>query len=201
MEWFVEKGFNTYCVEPGENLVAAGKRKFSYTDKVEYYTGSFEEWDEKKAYFDLAFSAQAFHWVPKPLGFEKCASALKANGYIGLFWNLYVTSNEPIDNELEKLGMFLLQSEESCEERIKYHIQEIRDSGCFKEPVAYRFPWKQTYTTEEYIGFMKTGNQYLSASDDERKDAEKKAAEIIDSNGGIITRPYLCALFLAQKLC
>lgn len=198
-ELFVDRGFDMFCVEPGKNLVEKGLKRFSSTNKVKYYNGRFEDWDELKDYFDLAISAQAFHWVQKPLGFEKCASSLKANGYIGLFWNLYITYNEPIDNELDKTGMIFLQSEEECENRIKSHIEEINSSGCFKESKTYRFPWSKKYSTDEYIGFMKTGNQYLSASETERQQAEDKVRAIIDSYGGFITRHYLCVLFLAQK--
>lgn len=197
-ELFVNKGFDMYCIEPGANLVAAGQNKFSYTDRVKFCTCRFEEWDEMKDHFDLAISAQAFHWVPKPVGFHKCASALKPNGFIGLFWNLYLTYNEPIDVELAEVVMFT-QSEESCEERIKLHIQEIQSSSVFKEPVVYRFPWSQKCTTEEYVGFMKTGNQYLSASEGERQAYENKVTAIINKYGGSIIKHYLCVLFLAQK--
>jgi SAM-dependent methyltransferase len=199
-ELFVNKGFNMLCVEPGENLVEAGIRKFSYTDKVKYCTCRFEDWKETPDNFDAAISAQAFHWVPKPIGFQKCFSALKKNGHIALFWNLYVTDNSPIDIELENTGMFLLQTKEACEERIKSHVEEIRASNCFKEAETFRFPWSQQYTAEEYLGFLKTSNYYLSASEEEKKAAEAKVTEIINRNGGSITRPYLCVLFLAQKL-
>ncbi|MBU3191864.1 class I SAM-dependent methyltransferase [Clostridium bowmanii] len=136
-------------------------KKFEPTGLVEYCTCRLEDWEEKKEYFDLAISAQAFHWVPKPIGFLKCASALKPKGDIGLFWNLYLTYNETIDTELNETGMFLLQSEASCEERITYHIEEIKSSGCFKETIVHRFPWSQRYTIDEYIGFMKTCNGFL----------------------------------------
>ena len=199
-ELFVNKGLNMYCIEPGEKLSAAGEKKFSHTGRVKYSTCRLEEWEEIVEHFDLAISAQAFHWVPKPLGFQKCANALKTNGYIGLFWNLYLTHNEPVDVELADTGMLLLQSEESCEERIKSHIEEIRSSSCFAEPMVYKFPWCQRYTVEEYIGFMKTGNQYLAASESEKQAAEVKVTDIINRNGGFIVRHYLCVLFLAQKL-
>lgn len=199
-ELFVKRGLNMYCIEPGESLVTAGQKKFSYTDRVKYCTSRFEDWKELKEHFDLAISAQAFHWVPKPIGFQKCASALKPDGFIGLFWNLYLTHDEPIDYELAETGMFLLQSEEACETRIKSHIEEINTSSCFKEPVVYRFPWTQRYTTEEYVGFMKTGNQYLSSSESDRQAAQDKVTGIIERNGGFILRHYLCVLFLAQKL-
>jgi len=198
-ELFVNKGFNMYCIEPGENLATVAMKRFESTSQVEYCTCRLEDWEEKKEYFDLAISAQAFHWVPKPTGFTKCASALKSNGFIGLFWNLYLTYNEPIDVELNETGMFLLQSEASCEERIKSHIEEIKCSECFKEAIVYRFPWSQRYTADEYIGFMKTCNGYLSSSENDRQVAEVKVREIINRYGGFIIREYLCVLFLAQK--
>ena len=198
-ELFVNKGFNMYCIEPGENLAAVALTRFEPTGLVEYCTCRLESWEEKKATFDLAISAQAFHWVPKPIGFLKCASALKSKGFIGLFWNLYLTYNEPIDVELNETGMFLLQSEASCEERIKSHVEEIKCSGCFEEATVYRFPWSQRYTVDEYIGFMKTGNTYLSSSENDRQVAEAKVREIINRYGGFIVRQYLCVLFLAQK--
>lgn len=198
-ELFVNKGFDMYCIEPGEKSAAVALKKFGPTSRVEYCICRLEDWEGKKEYFDLAISAQAFHWVPKPIGFIKCASALKSNGYIGLFWNLYLTYNEPIDAELSETGIFLLQSEESCEERIKSHIEEIKSSGCFKEAIVYRFPWSQRYTTDEYIGYMKTCNWYLSASENNRQAAEVKVSEIINKYGGFIVRQYLGVLFLAQK--
>ena len=198
-ELFVNKGFNMYCIEPGENLAEVALKKFGPTCLVKYCTCRLEDWEEKKEYFDLAISAQAFHWVPKPIGFLKCASALKPKGFIGLFWNLYLTYNEPIDVELSETRMFLLQSQESCEERIKSHIEEIKSSGCFKEAVVYRFPWSQRYTADEYIGFMKTCNGYLSANENDKQAAEVRVREIINRYGGFIVRQYLCVLFLAQK--
>ena len=198
-ELFVNKGFNMYCIEPGENLAAVALKKLGSTNLVEYCTCRLEDWNEKKEYFDLAISAQAFHWVPKPIGFLKCASTLKSKGFIGLFWNLYLTYNEPIDVELSETGMFLLQSEASCEERIKSHIEEIKSSDCFNDAVVYRFPWSQRYTTDEYIGFMKTCNGYLGASKNDRQSAEVKVREIINRYGGFIVRQYLCVLFLARK--
>ena len=182
-----------------KNSAAVALKKFGPTCLVEYCTCRLEEWEEKKEYFDLAISAQAFHWVPKPIGFLKCASALKPKGFIGLFWNLYLTYNEPIDVELAGTGIFLLQSEASCEGRIKSHIEEIKSSECFKETTVYRFPWSQRYTTDEYIGYMKTCNWYLSASENDRQAAEVKVGEIINRYGGFIVRQYLCVLFLAQK--
>lgn len=203
-ELFVKKGFEMHCIEPGANLAEAGAAKFNYTDKVKYNISRFEEWDEMSKYFDLAISAQAFHWVPQPIGFEKCAKTLKANKYLALFWNMYLTNSQPVDDELAKLseeygGLLILDSKEACEKRIKSNIEGIKASGYFKEPEVYRFPWSQQYNAEEYIGFLRTGNGYLSLDEQDREIVDKKVTDIINRNGGSIVRPYLCVLYLAQK--
>ena len=198
-ELFAGKGYEILCIEPGENLAEAGRRKFSHTNDVSFHVSRFEEWEEKKGYFDLAISAQAFHWVPKPAGFEKCASALKPGGYIGLFWNLYLHNGSPADNQLSKLNIAPFYTAEGCKQRIRQHVEEIKTSGYFKAPAVFEFPWKCTYNAEEYVGFARTGNAYLSLGAEERNRLDEKIRDIVGQNGGVIERPYLCVLFLAQK--
>lgn len=83
-ELFVDKGLSVTCIEPGEDLVAEGKRKFK-NKNVKYYTTRFENWNGEKEYYDFVMSAQAFHWVPQPLGYKKCANILKPGKRIGIF--------------------------------------------------------------------------------------------------------------------
>ncbi len=99
-ELFVKRGFELLCIEPGERLVAVGQKKFK-DSKVKFVTTRFENWEPIPEYFELAFSAQAFHWVPKPVGFEKCAQALKSNCYLALFWNMYLYTPGEINDRLE----------------------------------------------------------------------------------------------------
>jgi 2-polyprenyl-3-methyl-5-hydroxy-6-metoxy-1,4-benzoquinol methylase len=95
-----DKGFNICCIDPGKDLVAKGILNFKNYPNIKYKCTRFEEYDVKENFYDVIFSAQSFHWVPQPAGFIKCASALKENGFLAPFWNMYITYDNDVDNEL-----------------------------------------------------------------------------------------------------
>ena len=202
---FVDRGYQLHCIEPGSNLAATGMANFQETGRVQYSICRFEEWNAPKAQYDFAFSAQAFHWVPKPKGFELCAKALKADSYLGLYWNMYLTKDSPVDRALleyirqNNLMLFYLQTNEEGEISIKQNITEIKESGCFNPPELYRFYWSQRYSAEDYLGFIKTGNGYLNLEQKAKEQVDEGIISIINQHGGEVIRPYLCALYLTQK--
>ena len=202
-ELFVKRGLNITCIEPGSNLAAEGKKKFQHTNQVKYIISRFEEWQEVSGFYDLIISAQAFHWVPKPLGYEKCFNALKTDKHMALFWNFYLSSGEEVDVELQDLfkeyPVAYLDSKESLENRINQNIDEIKGIGLFKNIEVIRYPWSQVYSIEDYIGFLKTGNGYLILNNEKKEIVEDKVREIMGRHGGNITKFYECTLFLAQK--
>jgi hypothetical protein len=203
-ELFVDKGLNIIGIEPGVNLAAQGKKKFQHTGQVEYIVSRFEDWNEEREAYDLIVSAQAFHWVPKPLGYQKCFNALKRDKYVGLFWNFYLSRGQEIEVELQNLfnkyPVAYLDNKESLERRIQKNADEIEFSGYFKNLEVIRYPWSETCNCEDYIGFLRTGNGYLTLSENERAEVEDRVNEIIQSYGGSVTRYYECTLFLAQKV-
>jgi len=203
-ELFVNKGLNVTCIEPGANLAAQGIKKFQHTGQVEYIISRFEDWKETKEVYDLIISAQAFHWVPKPLGYEKCFNALRADKYMGLFWNFYLSKGQALEEEMQhlfkKYPLAYLDSQESLEVRIQRNAEEIESSGYFKNLEVIRYPWSEVCSLEDYIGFLKTGNGYLTLGESDRRTAEDRVREIVQKHGGSITRRYECTLFLAQRV-
>lgn len=201
-ELFVNRGFGVTCIEPGEELVKAGIKKF-YGKDVEYYNCRFEEWEEKPGYFDFVMSAQAFHWIPQPIGYQKCANSLKKNKKLALFWNYYTSNDGQADEELKDLiaqyPIMYIDTMESIKEKIKNTVNEIANSMLFNEPAVMVYPWEQEYSTDEYLGFIRTGNGYLSLDNQKRLFIEEKVREIVGRNGGTIVRPYTCVCYLAEK--
>jgi SAM-dependent methyltransferase len=203
-ELFVNKGFEILCIEPGIKLVDIGNARF-IGEKFRFEQARFEEYDTVPKSFDAIFSAQAFHWVPQPIGYEKCARALKDGGYLALFWNMYITYDNDLDNELlsisNRYGDFAdFLSSDGCEERIANIAKGIEDSGLFSKPKIIRSLWKQNYTADEYYGFALTGNRFIQKSDNEKQAAYDELINLAERHNGIIERPYLCVLYLAQKL-
>lgn len=204
-ELIKDSGYHICCIEPGKDLVAKGMIKFSDNPMIKYECTRFENYDAAKNFYDVIFAAQAFHWVPQPIGYIKCAQALKDNGYLAPFWNMYITFENEVDKELLEIsrkygGLADFLSEDECEIRITSIVSDIIDSGLFKEPKVYRHMWKQTYTADEYYGFALTSNSFLQKSKEEKENAFKDLVNLANRHGGIIERPYLCVLYLAQKL-
>lgn len=202
-ELFASKKFSIFCVDPGENLVRKGREKFSEYDNIKFEVGRFEEFDLKPKQYDVVFSAQAFHWIPQPIGYEKCAYTLKDKGYLALFWNMYITYDNDLDRELVRLsnkygGFADFLSVDGCEKRINSIAGGIENSGYFNSPVIHRVLWNQAYSADEYFGFVQTGNCFVQKSEEEKLKAYNDIKKLADKYGSI-NRPYLCVLYLASK--
>ena len=203
-ELLAGKGFDITCIDPGENLVRMGNEKFAGTS-IRFEAARFEEYNLRERYFDAIFAAQSFHWIPKPIGYEKCAFALKEEAFLALFWNMYITYDNAMDNELieisSKYGGFAdFLSEKECEDRIRAIAGETERGNLFSPPKIFRKLWKQRYTAEEYFGFVLTGNRFIQKSKEEKQAAYREIAALADKYNGIIERPYLCVLYVSQKL-
>lgn len=141
-ELFIGKGYDILCIEPGEKLVEIGNLRFK-DENIRFEKARFEEYKLPKNTYDCIFAAQSFHWIPQPIGFQKCSYTLKKGGYLALIWNMYITYDNPLDNDLVELsnkygGLADFLSEKKCEERISSIICGIEESGLFERPVVHR---------------------------------------------------------------
>lgn len=199
----IGNGFNILGIDPGEDLVRIGNERFQ-NESIRFVRGRFEEYDFEQKKFDVIYAAQSFHWVPQPIGYEKCADILKDNGYIALFWNMYILSDNDTDKELLEIstrygGIADFVSESECENRIESIVSHIIDSNLFEKPTVIRKLWKQKYTEDNFYGFALTGNRFMQNSDEYKKNAYDDIVALAEKNGGIIERPYLCVLYIAKK--
>ena len=147
---FADYDFEILCVEPGLELVARGREKF-ISKNIEYMVSRFEDCSSLRNDYDAIISAQAFHWLPQPEGYKKCAAVLKDGGYLAPFWNIGIIQDTELDKELlnlmEKYNAFTSDTTEA-----KYYIRmnEISDgitgSGFFYEPEIIHSRWNKNYT-------------------------------------------------------
>ncbi|HEX9915095.1 MAG TPA: class I SAM-dependent methyltransferase [Candidatus Bathyarchaeia archaeon] len=99
---FARRGLRVHCVEPGGSLLEVARRKLRGYP-VEFSLSRFEDWPLKKAYFDLAASGTAWHWVDPEAGYRKLSAALKPRGFIALFWNLHPTPYTGFFQEVQEV--------------------------------------------------------------------------------------------------
>lgn len=196
-------GFDILCIEPGVDLAQKGKERFK-GDSVKFCIGRFEEIELPDNSFDVVFAAQSFHWVPQPQGYEKCSKILKSNGRLAIVYNMYVLVDCVQDEDLfelsKKYGGFAdFVAENKCEERIASIKRNIENSRFFSETRVFRQEWIRKYTSEEYFGFLLTGNKVLQKSKKEKEQICIDIRSLANRNGGVIKRKYLSVLYLAQK--
>ena len=198
-----QRDFSVHCIEPGRNLVAVATQKLKNFPRVTFEITSFEEWNVAQRRFDLVMSAQAFHWIPREIGYAKAVQALTEQGYLALFWNMYPYPEQPIFLELQQVYQScvpeLSDRPSSCEALIEQREREIRESGLFCSVKTYRFPWSITYSIQEYLGLLNTYSDHLRLSEEKREQLYTGIAEVIQKYGGYIEKPYLAVLYVAQK--
>lgn len=201
---FAKKGYAIHCLEPGEKLIAIATQNMCSYPKVTFETVTFEDWSLQSNIFDLAISAQAFHWVNSEIGYPKVAQALKENGHIAFFWNFSTPPDTPIFQALNEAYQKYVPSMVSNPPSISSLTQKrenwILGSKCFKNLVIKQYPWSIEYSTEQYLNLLKTQTVYQTFTETEKQNLSNIVVQILNAYGGYITKPYLSVLFFAQKI-
>lgn len=199
---FVDIGLDITCIEPGADLVEKGKKNFQ-NKRVTFVNQRFEDYVEPYNYFDAIISAQAFHWIPQPQGYEKCVRALRNGGKIALFWNIDIIR----DTETDKAFYDILSQynaftscvlEKNYNNRVERISSSIVESGLFLEPEIIQSFWDKNYSADEYFNYILTGQVFAQNSDKQKRDCYQSLIEFAEKYNGI-QRHYVCELYIAEK--
>lgn len=203
---FVDYNFEMLCLDPGEDLVKRGNERFKGKNIV-FTKARFEEYDLPDEYFDAVISAQAFHWIPKPLGYELCHRTLNRGGWLMPFWNIELIEETQLDRELlqifEKYNAFTATMKiQDYPNRATSIKDSIASSGYFKEIDVVNVKHCKSYTADEYFGYIMTGNIFVQNSADLKRECYNTLCEIASKYGkyGNIKREFICELYVAKKL-
>ena len=197
-----QKGYAIHCIEPGENLIAIATANLKIYPQVTFETTTLEDWQLQENIFNLAISAQAFHWVNREIGFSKVAQALKDKGHIALFWNFTPPTEAPVFAALQEAYQKYVPSKgnfPSIPSLIEKRRNWILNSNCFHSLVVREYPWSVEYSAEQYLNLLKTRTIYQKFTEEQRRGLSQEIIEIVNSHGGCLTRSYLSVLFFTQK--
>jgi SAM-dependent methyltransferase len=201
---FARRGFSILCIEPGRDLASVAARKFTDYPAVAFEAVRFEDWPERDGEFDLVMAAQAFHWVPKEIGYAKAARALKPGGHLALFWNRNPDPQGQLSSDLERVyqerAPELFDTPTACEEQENQRtLDDITASGHFGPVQMQKFPWSARYDTRQYLGLLNTYSDHLALPEATRASLFEGVAQVIARHGGTIERPYVAVLYVAMK--
>ncbi|MEJ2706268.1 MAG: class I SAM-dependent methyltransferase [Anaerolineales bacterium] len=203
-ECFAKKGYHILCIEPGENLARLAREKLPHHPNLSIENTSFEAWElVKKSRFHLAVAAQAFHWIDPNIGYAKIFKALKPEGTLALFWNMYDQANDSLFPRFQKVyrkfAPQLVYENYIVEDIIQDRSELILASGYFHHMRVKRFSWSEIYSTQRYLTLLETYSDHVILSNSTKEHLYQAIADLIESEGGYICRPYMAVLYLANK--
>ena len=200
---FAQRGYTILCLEPGQNLIEVARKNLKSYPNASFERTRFEEWKADQGKFELVISAQAYHWVPEEVRYEKTANVLKQDGHLAAFWNtdqgLEGDLRQELDQVYRQRAPELIKSETPFAQLIESRASSLRESAYFKKVVVRKYPWSTRYETKEYLGLLNTYSDHLRLSEQRRKVLFEEIADLIERHGGYIEKPYLAVLYLAQR--
>jgi len=211
-EPILKTGCSVTAIELGEKLALFAHTKFESYRKFKVFNVAFEDFKYEHDSVDLVYSATAFHWIPKEIGYPKCFEMLKKDGAIALFWNRPGKNDDLLDQKLQEIysrytaeGKFVgagnqsgKKRAENKEERYALISNTIHNYG-FIDLETHVYQQTRTFSAENYISLLDTYSDHISmlAKEKERLYDEIKTA--INSFGGIIDITDTIDLYLARK--
>ncbi len=200
------RGYRILCLDIGRDLLTIAQEKLRDYADVRFQNVSFEEWPARVGAFDLVYSATAFHWVPREIGYSKAALALKPAGALAVFTNMhpyplagFFIDVQPIYDQIipERHNP---ADDPSTEAEISEMADYMRSTGLFSEVLVRTYPWSHTYTTLEYLRLLNTYSGHLRLEEGRRRSLYQAIANLIERRyAGKVERPYLSVLYLGKK--
>ncbi len=166
----------------------------------------FEDWDPRGRRFDLAISAQAWHWIDPRAGARVAAEALREGGRLAVFWNF----GEPPSALRELLARIYARLGPGVENysvlfghrdaRIETTIEGIAAARRFEAAEVERFSWSQRYDTAAWLAQLGTHSDHRALAPERRERLLAAVAEAIDSLGGSFEMGYETVLVGARRV-
>jgi SAM-dependent methyltransferase len=166
----------------------------------------FEDWDPRGRRFDLAISAQAWHWIDPRTGARVAAQALEEGGRLAVFWNfgeppprlrdllvpIYAWLGPRVENYSVLFG--------HRDARIETTIEGIAAARRFEAAEVERFAWSQRYDTDGWLAQLSTHSDHRALAPERRERLLAAIAEAIDSLGGSFEMGYETVLVGARRI-
>jgi len=184
-------------------LVKIARQRLQAFPKVKFQVTAFEDWDNNGKLFDLVISAQAFHWVPQEIRYQKTAHILKPTGYLAIFWNHYLPLEDSIYQKLNRIyqryAPELASDKPDSHKDIQYWIDELSENDYFELVEVSRHPWTGNYTAQQYLGLLNTYSDHLRLSEERRQQLFAGIKEVLEGEAGRIEKPYEAVAYIARK--
>lgn len=202
---FAERGYRLLAIELGERLAEYARQNCRAYPSAVIVQSEFESYDLPPRSFDLAISADAFHWIRPEIGYPKVNAALKESGCFAFFWQIAVDPQTAWSRAVDEI--YRRRAPQFDSPNRAMDVETIRNliTGNFREycgieEVTIRtYDWSESLSADKYVKLLHTYSGFRGMDDDLRELLDKDVYAVIQNAGGNIQQPYRALLFHARK--
>ncbi len=206
---FAQHGFDILCLEPNPAFYELARRNCAPYPNVTILNLALEEWPLEAEKFDLAYAANAFHWIPADVGYPKVADTLKSGGALALLWNMNLEPSADLWERLETIfqthapNLLRYEGLERQDEILIELGQMLTQSARFEPPCIESICCEHSYNVEDYITLLSTYSYYIKLPEIQRLGLFEDLRTTISQWGkhGHIQLFNRCGFQLSHKIC
>ncbi|GBF74384.1 SAM-dependent methyltransferase [Paenibacillus sp. 598K] len=200
---FLHTGCKLTAVELGEDMARFSKEKFASFPNFHIINSSFEKVHLENDYYDLIYSATAFHWIPQEAGYPKVFNLLKSGGVVALFWNHAARVNDELDCAIQQVYRKYRPTHHSTvhrfsEEKCLEIAKTIQEYG-FVDVDYHLYQQTRVFDAPQYMSLLNTYSDHRARQDEIRLGLESELTQVINDFGGKIDINDTMDLYLARK--
>ncbi|HSG43547.1 MAG TPA: class I SAM-dependent methyltransferase [Anaerolineales bacterium] len=201
---FAGKGNPILGIELGEQLAQFARENCKQYPNVTIVQSTFEDYDLPPHGFDLAISADAFHWIPPEIGYPKIMQALKETGFIAFFWHVPLDPQTDWSKAVDEL--FSKHAPDfdnphhafSLEWLVEIIKGNFQDYCGIKNVTVKAYDWVETISADTFIKLLRTYSSHRHMDEELRQLLYADIRTVINDFGGSVEKPYQVVLFHAK---
>jgi SAM-dependent methyltransferase len=211
-----ERGYAITCVELGEELAAAARRKLARFPAVDVINADFETWWPERAEFDAVVAFTAFHWLAPERRYRRSADLLRERGKLAFVSVAHVSLPDgdpffvavqedydavvPDDPQTKADAAGPPHPDTVADRSARIADDELEASGRFRSVGARRYVWDVTYTADEYVALLNTYSGHGAFDDDTRDRLLARIHRRIEARPDrTVRKTYLALLLVAER--
>ena len=202
---FAVFGHRMHCLEPGPKLVEFARRQVADLGNVTVEQISFEEWEPGRRQFDIAFSAQAFHWLDPARRLDKLAKVIRTGGVLAVFGHSSTLAPSQLAAAVQTA--YAAHAPAIAQRDNARHWYTSRESPVWRELNEHPLfgdlefhvvDWARELSSEAYRELVATYSDHATLPTEQRRRLLDAIALAIRQNGGVVRVEYTTGLFLAR---
>ena len=212
-EPILKTGCSYLAIELGENLAAFMQNKFKSYDNFKIINDDFETYDFGQNKFDLVYSAAAFQWIKREIGYPKLQNILKSGGTFAHFGTATGSRVPALDDKIQEVYAEYFRPEIDYDEYMKQkneqsqkvdpiqasNYEEVLERYGFIDIECRHYSKIREFNADDYISYIQTHAPHITLKEPYRSKCFSGIRNVILNYGKKVTLNDDIILHLARK--